>query len=224
MPDMHNDETPTATTRCLPMRLCDQKRSSQKHEMCGTTKLYQQFDELGVQIADHAHDRNHTINKFIKDRPPLPMEPGPPTPMISGMNQHDNCNAASRCRTDPNYRPRKLILQDQRAVEMLRSFIQKQDVYRHPSGYVTNMWTALPHQDTTGSTLPTQGRIMGGKRVLSAKTNNFLRDLLLTFLQRVRTAGGLPDLPQGRRRNADLQADGDRLSDYSDYSSSDEEE
>ncbi|XP_078667240.1 uncharacterized protein LOC144909061 [Branchiostoma floridae x Branchiostoma belcheri] len=48
----------------------EEQRSSQKHEMYGTTKLYQQFDELGVQIADHAHDRNHTINKFIKDRPP----------------------------------------------------------------------------------------------------------------------------------------------------------
>ncbi|KAI8490628.1 hypothetical protein Bbelb_318960 [Branchiostoma belcheri] len=36
--------------------------------------------------------------------------------------------------------------------------------------------------------------------------------------QRVRAAG-LPDLPQGRRRNADQQADGDRLSDYSEYTS-----
>ncbi|XP_078689086.1 uncharacterized protein LOC144920642 [Branchiostoma floridae x Branchiostoma belcheri] len=171
----------------------EEQRSSQKHEMYGTTKLYQQFDELGVQIADHAHDRNHTINKFIKDRPPY--ADGTRTsnsndtwhatksiakkfrkvasgarrnqgvtwhPQLADKgaavkthfywsmagcggseqalqqsllnivdhykNQHDNCNAASRCRTDPNYRPRKLILQDQRAVEMLRSFIQKQDV------------------------------------------------------------------------------------------------
>ncbi|KAI8503767.1 ATP binding [Branchiostoma belcheri] len=53
------------------------------------------------------------------------------------------------------------------------------------------------------------------ERMEQNKTIDIKTDLVRTFLQRVRTAGGLPDLPQGRRRNADQQAGGDRLSDTS---------
>ncbi|CAH1238875.1 Hypp5655 [Branchiostoma lanceolatum] len=175
--------------------------SSQRHEMRGTKKLYDRFDELGVQIVDHAHDRSNVINKLIRDRQPYPdgskttnsndtwhatkgiarkfkkvshgakrtegvtwhaelADKGAPVKthfywcmarcggseqvlresllniVDHYRNQHQNCHEGSRCRRDQNYLPTKLILTDQRAVDLLRTFITSQDVYKHASDYV----------------------------------------------------------------------------------------
>ena len=42
--------------------------SSQKHESLGCTKMYEGFDRDGIIVVDHAHDRNSSVNKQIKDR------------------------------------------------------------------------------------------------------------------------------------------------------------
>lgn len=42
--------------------------SSQKHEVVGTKKLYEYFDAKGIQLKDHAHDRNTSVNKIIRER------------------------------------------------------------------------------------------------------------------------------------------------------------
>ena len=42
--------------------------SSQKHESLGCTKMYEGFDRDGITVVDHAHDRNSSVNKQIKDR------------------------------------------------------------------------------------------------------------------------------------------------------------
>ncbi|KAI8503700.1 hypothetical protein Bbelb_186710 [Branchiostoma belcheri] len=47
----------------------EEERSSQKHELVGTGRLYRHFDGLGVQIVDHAHDRSAMVNKLIRERP-----------------------------------------------------------------------------------------------------------------------------------------------------------
>ena len=41
---------------------------SQRHEKIGTEKLYTYFDSKDVSINVHTHDRNMTINKFVKTR------------------------------------------------------------------------------------------------------------------------------------------------------------
>ncbi|KAG0435802.1 hypothetical protein HPB47_018316 [Ixodes persulcatus] len=42
--------------------------SSQKHEVVGTKKLYEYFDSKGIELKDHAHDRNTSVNKIIRER------------------------------------------------------------------------------------------------------------------------------------------------------------
>ena len=40
---------------------------SQRHELLGTKRLYDHFEKEGVGIRVHAHDRNQSINKFIRE-------------------------------------------------------------------------------------------------------------------------------------------------------------
>ena len=40
---------------------------SQRHEKLGTIRLYEHFQRKGYHIAVHAHDRNMSINKYVKD-------------------------------------------------------------------------------------------------------------------------------------------------------------
>ncbi|XP_078700628.1 uncharacterized protein LOC144927194 isoform X2 [Branchiostoma floridae x Branchiostoma belcheri] len=179
------------------------------------------------------------------------------------QNQHENCHRESRCRTDANYRPKRLILTDQRAVEMLRTFITKQDVYKNAKDYVLCKdtlyvesfnnsclqyvdkriffgdvnyslrmglavldWNEHVDRPATSRYLRytvTNPRRNEGQRVLTAKTYRFLRDLLLTFLDRVRALERLPPLPPRRRQRQQQQEleDGDRYTDTdsgSDYS------
>ncbi|XP_040066013.1 uncharacterized protein LOC115320344 [Ixodes scapularis] len=42
--------------------------SSQKHEAFGTKKLYEYFDSKKISVLDHAHDRNTTVNKIIREK------------------------------------------------------------------------------------------------------------------------------------------------------------
>ena len=46
-----------------------EETSSQKHEALGCSKMYEEFDRLGIEVKDHAHDRNTSVNKQVKDRP-----------------------------------------------------------------------------------------------------------------------------------------------------------
>lgn len=46
----------------------DEEISSQKHEALGTRKMYEYLDGRGIHVNDHAHDRNTSINKIIRDR------------------------------------------------------------------------------------------------------------------------------------------------------------
>ncbi|XP_078617371.1 uncharacterized protein LOC144885371 [Branchiostoma floridae x Branchiostoma japonicum] len=176
-------------------------RSSNQHEVLGTERLYKYFDELGLQIVDHAHDRQASVNKIVKDRPPLADGtrttnsndtwhatkniPSKFKELTKGArwnvgitwhpelvdkaaavkthfywsmsrcggseqvlrdslmnivahyrNQHDNCSPESRCRTDDRYRPTKLIIRNEGAIELLTKFIQKHTVYKWPCDYV----------------------------------------------------------------------------------------
>ena len=40
---------------------------SQKHELLGTKRIYQYFDEQNVQIEKHEHDNNASVTKFVRD-------------------------------------------------------------------------------------------------------------------------------------------------------------
>lgn len=41
--------------------------SSQKHELYGTKKIYEDLKDRGLVVNDHAHDRNTSVNKFIRE-------------------------------------------------------------------------------------------------------------------------------------------------------------
>jgi hypothetical protein len=46
----------------------EQEPSSQRHEAYGTRRMYESLTAHGVTVRDHAHDRNTTVNKDIKER------------------------------------------------------------------------------------------------------------------------------------------------------------
>ena len=48
----------------------DEERSSQKHELYGTKRLYENFERQNVKILEHAHDRNMSISKFLAEDQP----------------------------------------------------------------------------------------------------------------------------------------------------------
>ena len=40
----------------------------QRHEMVGTKKLYENLDAKIVSVRRHGHDRNASVNKFIREK------------------------------------------------------------------------------------------------------------------------------------------------------------
>lgn len=55
----------------------DDDTCSQRHELLGTKKLYENFDVKNVKIRRHGHDRNASINKFVREK------------QINTVNQND---------------------------------------------------------------------------------------------------------------------------------------
>ena len=41
---------------------------TQRHETLACKRMYENFDQAGIQVKDHAHDRNLSINNVIKSR------------------------------------------------------------------------------------------------------------------------------------------------------------
>jgi hypothetical protein len=42
--------------------------SAQRHELLGTKAIYNKFDTKGVKIRRHVHDRNASINKYVREQ------------------------------------------------------------------------------------------------------------------------------------------------------------
>lgn len=40
---------------------------SQRHEKIGTERIYKYLEDQGIAVNIHIHDRNLSINKFVKD-------------------------------------------------------------------------------------------------------------------------------------------------------------
>ena len=56
-------------------------------------------------------------------------------------NKHGNCLPNSRCNTDPNYQPSRIMLTDSFAKQLLSTTIKSFDVYKHPDSYKHAMCT-----------------------------------------------------------------------------------
>lgn len=41
---------------------------SQRHETIGTRKIYEDFDNRDISVNVHTHDRNMSINKYVRER------------------------------------------------------------------------------------------------------------------------------------------------------------
>ena len=182
---------------------------SQRHELLGTKRIYEFFDsepdciQGPVNVNIHAHDRNMSVNKFIREQRPdtvnqndtwhaakyvqkdiAKVAKGPKyahgktwhtkisdkvnsirTHVQYSMrncngdaehlrasldnivphykNDHRNCSESSRCKTDGNYEPSKqnLIIQSQRAEQLLRDAIRKTVVYKNAEDFTHAMDT-----------------------------------------------------------------------------------
>lgn len=50
------------------------ERSSQKHELFGTIRMYQEMEGKNIKINVHSHDRNTSVSKYITQNHPLVQE------------------------------------------------------------------------------------------------------------------------------------------------------
>ena len=174
---------------------------SQRHEMYGTKVMYDNFDNQNIKIRRHGHDRNASVNKFVREKRtnttnqndtwhvsvsiekemkkvssgamcregktwssqlsdkihPVKTHVNYAMRNCEGsanklktsldnivshyQNNHENCDTSSRCRTDPNYKPSRIILTSPVAIRLLNETIQKCDVYRNAQNYVHHMDT-----------------------------------------------------------------------------------
>ena len=44
---------------------------SQRHELIGAKQIYEQFNSKGINVDVHGHDRNASVNKYIREEHPL---------------------------------------------------------------------------------------------------------------------------------------------------------
>ena len=56
-------------------------------------------------------------------------------------NNHTDCHPTSRCRTDPNYEPSKVVIDDSKAELLLRQALERTLIYRCPQDFVYCMDT-----------------------------------------------------------------------------------
>lgn len=52
------------------------------------------------------------------------------------QNVHNNCSQESRCHTDPQYVPSRLIIRSQQAANILQNAIESLYMYKHPEKYI----------------------------------------------------------------------------------------
>ena len=56
--------------------------------------------------------------------------------LLHYQNNHINCNPLSRCRTEPNYEPSKIIVRNEKAISLFKKAIQSTVIYTNPSDYI----------------------------------------------------------------------------------------
>ena len=172
---------------------------AQRHERIGTERIYnmlQAHQDGPIQVDMHAHDRNMSVNKYVKDHQEdtknqndvwhvvkalekeisnvakgakykhgqtwheqlsdkiasvrthvnyvirsadgnaLHIKEGIDNIVNHYKNDHARCALQSRCKTDRNYEPTKMIITDIRAENLLRQALRKCTVYKYPGDYV----------------------------------------------------------------------------------------
>ena len=176
---------------------------TQRHERLGIERAFDHFAKWngGVNIRTLCHDRNMSVNKYIREQQPEVRNQNDTwhagkslqkklNSVCSGrqsdqgkswhwelsdkvasirthvhwcirncegnaqnlrdridniishyQNQHQHCAPASRCRTDPNYEPSKIMITDQKAAKLLTDALHKSDVYKSAEDFVCAMDT-----------------------------------------------------------------------------------
>ena len=169
---------------------------TQRHERIGTETIYEHLAEKDVSVKIHAHDRNLSINKFIKDthfttnqndlwhavkaikKAITNVSKGPKDshgitwseqltdkmePIATHINwairncnenpqqlkkylenivehysnNHTKCHPTSRCKTDKNCEPSRIVIICSKAKKLLDSVIRRSTIYKAPGDYVS---------------------------------------------------------------------------------------
>jgi hypothetical protein len=58
---------------------------TQRHEKLGTERMYEYFEQKGVSVRTHAHDRNMSINKYVRDNQVLTTNQNDPWHCIKSL-------------------------------------------------------------------------------------------------------------------------------------------
>ncbi|CAC5400295.1 unnamed protein product [Mytilus coruscus] len=105
---------------------------SQRHERIGTDRVYTYLAEKEVAVGVHCHDRNLSINKYIREE-------------TDAINQNDTwhcvkaafvCDPFSRCRYDKNYEPSRIVLSHPVAEKLLLGVLLNSNIFKYPQDYV----------------------------------------------------------------------------------------
>ena len=66
-------------------------------------------------------------------------------------NIHNNCSQTSRCKTDRNYQPSRIVITDRKAEELIRTAIKKSTLYKFADKFVLGKETA--HVESFNNTM-----------------------------------------------------------------------
>ncbi|CAC5364483.1 unnamed protein product [Mytilus coruscus] len=110
----------------------DDEVVSQRHERVGTDRVYTYLAEKEVAVVVHCHDRNLSINKYIRE------ETDAINQTIHGivLKQHLSCDPSSRCKYDKNYEPSRIVLTDPLAEKLLLGVLLNSNIFKYPQDYV----------------------------------------------------------------------------------------
>jgi hypothetical protein len=177
--------------------------AAQSHEKLGTQHIYEHFEKQLIPVAVHVHDRNASVNKYVREHQPYTVNQNDRWHAIKNVkkkmtevsdgalkrlgttwhpqlndkvekvgnhfywalancegsasnlrmsldnivdhyqNNHGNCSATSRCRTDPSYEPSTKVISDENARKLLVDVVRKSVIYQHPEDFVHAMDTGI---------------------------------------------------------------------------------
>ncbi|XP_033731910.1 uncharacterized protein LOC117321561 isoform X2 [Pecten maximus] len=209
---------------------------SQRHELIGAKTLYKHFDDCGVNVNIHGHDRNASINKYLDAEQPSVTNANDTWHAANGVAKiiksltsgpkkmhgktwhgelsdkaasikthwyyamrhceksveklrmlldnvvqhykdiHDGCLPSSRCHTDENYKPSKVIIKDSAAEKLLLQAIHGLQIYQNTADYIHCIDTHYVESFNNAALVYHDKRISFGNKEYQRRTNMAVPD------------------------------------------------
>ncbi|CAC5420412.1 unnamed protein product [Mytilus coruscus] len=227
---------------------------SQRHEKLGTQRIYQYLDDNDVKVGIHSHDRNMSINKFVRDSDVVnqndswhgikavksamkKVSSGPKylrdktwsdqledkvesvathfhwairnckqnpkelKDLLNNVvehykNNYAKCHPDSRCKTDLNYEPKRIVLTKPIAEKLLLGVIHKSVIFKSPDHFVLARDTS--YVESFNNTM----NMFQDKRIVLSDANYHTRACLAVCHWNENVDRGFTSIWNPERRNA----------------------